>query len=343
MGSVGIIVNPWAGKDVRRLRAAVGHTSDSAKIGTIRRVAVAALEAGAERVYAARDTGRLAERAVAELAGTELIDGPDTGSALDTRRAAGQMAELGACPVVILGGDGTCRDAALGWPDMPMIPISTGTNNVFPTIVDGSSAGTAAGLIARGALTLAEVSTPAKTLTVEVTAGHGTNSTAGHGTRTDVALVDVALIDTPRVGARAVLDVGRVRAVVATIASPTSTGLSSIAGRVHPLGRDEPGAIAVTCHPAPTAPRRVRAPIVPGSFDTVGISSVEVVPDRASVTLAGPGVLAFDGERELPVAGDETVRVTVRADGPRVVDVPRALQLAAERRLFDVWETDDAR
>ncbi len=331
MGSVGIIVNPWAGKDFRRLRAAVGHTSDSAKIGTIRRVAVAALEAGADRVYAARDTGRLAERAVADLPGTELVDGPDTGSALDTRRAAGQMAELGAGPVVVLGGDGTCRDAALGWPDMPMIPISTGTNNVFPTIVDGSSAGTAAGLIARGALALDDVSARAKTLTVTA------------GDTTDVALVDVALVDTVGVGARAILGAACVRAVVAAIASPASTGLSSIAGRVHPLGRHEPGAVAITCAPPHEAPRRVRAPLVPGSFDTVGIASADLLADGDTVRFTGPGVLALDGERELLVAAGEPIRVTVRFDGPRVVDVPRALQLAAERRLFDVSETDDAR
>ena len=40
--------------------------------------------------------------------------------------------------VVALGGDGTCRDVAIGWPDAPLIAISTGTNNVFPT--DASTA-----------------------------------------------------------------------------------------------------------------------------------------------------------------------------------------------------------
>jgi predicted polyphosphate/ATP-dependent NAD kinase len=58
VSAVGIIVNPWAGKDVRRLHAATGHTPDAAKIGIVRRIAVAALDAGADRVYAAGDSGR---------------------------------------------------------------------------------------------------------------------------------------------------------------------------------------------------------------------------------------------------------------------------------------------
>ena len=53
-------------------------------------------------------------------------------------------AETGA--VVALGGDGTCRDVATGWPEAPLIAISTGTNNVFPTAVDGTTAGVAASL-----------------------------------------------------------------------------------------------------------------------------------------------------------------------------------------------------
>ena len=51
-------------KDVRRLHAPVGHTPDSAKIGIVRRVAIGALDAGAEQVYAAADLGRIAERAI---------------------------------------------------------------------------------------------------------------------------------------------------------------------------------------------------------------------------------------------------------------------------------------
>ena len=61
-----------------------------------------------------------------------------------------------------------------------------------------------------------------------------------------------------------VTDPAAVRAVVACIASPAGTGLSAIAGRLHPVDRCEPGGVAVrlggrrTGAPRAHRPRRVR-------------------------------------------------------------------------------------
>ncbi len=164
----------------------------------------------------------------------------------------------GAGAVVVLGGDGTCRDVAIGWPDAPLVAISTGTNNVYPQALDGTAAGCAAGLVAAGEVPLAGVARRTKRLVV-----------TGDGF-TDIALVDVALIDTAFTGARAVTDPATVRAVVACVALPAATGLSAIAGRVCPVGRWEPGGVMVSLDA--TARRGVRVPIGPGSFATVGVS-----------------------------------------------------------------------
>ena len=326
MAGVGIIVNPWAGKDLRRLHAPVGHTPDTAKAGIVRRVAVAALQAGAGRVLVAHDVGRIAERAIRGLEGASVVDGPDTGSALDTRRAATQLHELGCSPIVVLGGDGTCRDVAIGAPSATLVAISTGTNNVFPAFVDGTSAGTAAGFVASGAVPIQSVSRRSKLLTI------GVVSPGAEPVR-EVALVDVALVDTAFAAARAVVRAGAIRVVVAAIATPVSTGLSSIAGRVHPLGRDEPGAVCVRLG---GSTRRVRVPIVPGSFEEVAIDDVSLLSDGDAVTFAGGGVLAYDGERERVLAPGSTITVTVSTTGPFVVDVDRALHCAARAGLFDV-------
>jgi hypothetical protein len=323
---VGIIVNPWAGKDVRRLHAPVGHTPDTAKVGIVRRVAVAAIEAGADCVYAARDVGRIAERALAGIERAWLVDGPGTGSPLDSRRGATQLAELGCRPIVVLGGDGTCRDAAIGAPDAALVAISTGTNNVFPVFVDGSSAGTAAGLLAAGAIAPADVMRRAKLLTIDI-------EVPGAEPIQEIALVDVALVAAARTGARAVVRPESVRLVVATIATPTSTGLSSIAGRVRPLGRGEDGAVVVRLG---GGERMVRVPIVPGAFDEVSVASVDVLAHGGSVSFDGPGVLAYDGERDRVLPGGSRVTVTVTRTGPFVVDVDTALHHAAFEHLFDV-------
>jgi len=334
VATVAIVVNPWAGKDVRRLHAPVGHTPDTAKVGIVRRVATAALEMGAERVVVARDTGRIGERAIAGLDRADLLDGPGTGSALDTRRAAAQFAELGCDVVVALGGDGTSRDVALGWRGAPLIAVSTGTNNVFPVLIDATSAGTAAGLVASNAIPLHAASRAAKVLEISIEELDGT-------TIRDLALVDVALIDAAHTGARAVVKAGSVRAVVAAIAAPASTGLSSIAGRLRPLRRDEPGAVVVRLDAR--GGRRVRAPIMPGHFDTLTVSCIEHIDDDQSVRLEGPGVLAFDGERDRVLRDGTIAMVTVRRDGPAVIDVARTLTCAARHALFDAPEAHDGR
>lgn len=328
MSAVGIIVNPWAGKDVRRLHAPVGHTPDSAKIGIVRRVVIGALDAGASRVCAAADLGRIAERAVRGIEGAELVEGPGTGSALDTRRAASQLTELGCEPVVVLGGDGTCRDAAIGSPGITLVPISTGTNNVFPRFVDGSSAGTAAGLVAAGRVPADAVCDRAKRLVVTIIGADGQEAT-------DIALVDVAVIAGSDAGARAVLRPGTIRAVVAAIAHPTSTGLSAVAGRVRPVDRRRGGAVLVRVGDPDRSERRVRVPIVPGHFDLIGVDAVDDLGTDDSVAFDGPVVLAYDGERERVVLAGATAIVRVDRDGPRVVDIDRTLLCATERQLFD--------
>lgn len=328
MPSVGVVVNPWAGKDVRRLHAPVGHTPDTAKVGIVRRVVVGALDAGAEQLLVARDAGRIAERAVHGIERAFLVDGPGTGSALDTRRAAAQFAELACEVVVVLGGDGTCRDVAIGWPDVTMIPISTGTNNVFPVFVDGSSAGTAAGLVASGRLGAGQVAARAKRLTVDI-------GQPGRPAERDVALVDVAAVEESGMGARAVVRPDRIRGVVAAIATPTSTGLSSIAGRTHPLAAGDAGGVVVRLASRGEGARRVHVPIIPGAFAEIDIASVEPLAEGDRVRFDGPLVLAYDGERERVLAAGAVADVSIDRNGPYVIDVERTMRTAATMQLFD--------
>jgi hypothetical protein len=74
---------------------------------------------------------------------------------------------------------------------------------------------------------------------------------------------------------------------------------------------------------------------VPGAIDLVGVESVEVLGDGGSFELNGPGVLAYDGERDRVMAAGVTATVTVRSDGPLMIDVERTLHCAARLRLFD--------
>jgi predicted polyphosphate/ATP-dependent NAD kinase len=334
VSTVGVIVNPWAGKDIRRLHAAVGHTPDTVKVGIIRRVVIAAAESGATRIVLGSDASGLAARAVESLdLGVELLDEERTGSRLDTVHAAARMWKEQCGAVVVLGGDGTCRDAAIGWPDIPLVAISTGTNNVFPLATDGSSAGAAAAFVATGAVDVTDVTTRAKRISVHI-------DDPRSGQIDDVALVEVALIDTDFSGARAVVDATAIRWVVAVAATPASTGLSSIAGRLHPMGRHDAGGVFVRVGPGD---RSVRVPLVPGSFSTVDIAEVRPLAFGVPVVLTGPGMLAFDGERDRRLGTNATVTLTVDHSGPLVIDVEQTLIRAAHQQRFDVPEDSNGR
>jgi predicted polyphosphate/ATP-dependent NAD kinase len=328
VATVGVIINPHAGKDIRRLVSAAGQTSDAVKIGIVRRAVVGALEQGARRVLLSTDTHRLAERAVEGLDGAiEFVESPLTGSHLDTIAAARSMWKDDAGAVVVLGGDGTCRDVAIGWPDAPLIPISTGTNNVFPSTLDGTTAGVAAGLVASGVVGMDDVAHQAKRVALRV--DDPNRATVHH----DTALVEAALIETSFVGARAVNDPGTIRWVAAAIAEPASTGVASIAGRVHPVGRRERGGVLIRLGPGG---RQVRVPLAPGTFATVDVDTVEPLEPGEPVELPGGGVLAYDGERTTPVGPESTITVSVETSGPWIIDVPTALIMAARSQLFDV-------
>lgn len=335
VATVGIIVNPHAGKDIRRLSSAAGHTSDSVKIGIMRRAAAGALEQGAERILLSADSHRLGERAVDGLDGDiELIDSPCTGSYLDTIAAARKMRKRQVGAVVALGGDGTCRDVAAGWPAVPLIALSTGTNNVYPSSIDGTTAGVAAALIATGALRLTAVSHQSNRVMLTI------NDPIADTTEHDHALVEAALIDTAFVGARAVIDPASIRWVVACIADPASTGLASIAGRVHPIGRHTAGGVLI--HMGPGG-RRLRVPLAPGSFATLDVAEVEPLADGVVTDLPGGGVLAYDGERNTPVSTATKLSVSIERSGPRLIDVDATLVLAARGHRFDTARLSNSR
>ncbi len=328
VSTVGVIINPHAGKDIRRLVSAAGQTSDAVKIGIVRRVVVGALEQGAERVLISTDTHRLAERAVEGIDGPiEFVESPLTGSHLDTVSAARSMWKEQAGAIVALGGDGTCRDVATGWPDAPLIALSTGTNNVFPSTLDATTAGVAAALVATCAIGIADASQQAKRVALRI--DDPRHDTVHH----DTALVEAALIETAFVGARAVNDPSTIRWVVAAIAEPASTGVASIAGRVHPVDRRAAGGVLIRLGPGG---RRVRVPLAPGTFVTVDVQSVEPLGFAESVDVPGGGVLAYDGERTTPVGGDATITVSIEASGPRMIDVEEVLVAAARLQLFDI-------
>jgi hypothetical protein len=233
------------------------------------------------------------------------------------------MRAEGAGAVVVLGGDGTNRAVATGWPDAPVVPLSTGTNNVFPAHVEPTVGGAAAGLVASGAVSIAGVARRAKAVRVEI-----------DGERPDFALVDAVLTAERFVGLRTPFEPATLRAAVLAIADPAAVGISPVAGLVHPCLPGDDGGVELRFGIADRAACTVDAPISPGLYATVGLERVAGLPLGEVVEAEGPGVLAFDGDRRRMVVSGARVRFRVERDGPNVIDVPATMAAAAGAGLY---------
>ena len=330
MALVGIIANPAASKDIRRLVALGRVVPDWEKVNTVRRVMLGLQSVGVTRVVAMPDSSNLVRRASDDpnlSIDVEFLDMPSLHSEGDTVRAAALMEEQGVDCLVTLGGDGTNRAAVVGCRSLPMVAISTGTNNVFPTMIEGTLAGLAAGLVADGKLDLAEVAVPSKIMNIYV-----------DGELRDIALIDVALSKERFVATRAIWDIDTIYEVFLTRAEPASIGLSSIGARLELVSVADEGGLQYSIagpEDATSGSCTVIAPIAPGVIPTVAISSWRRMADGERLAIEKRDcTVALDGERAFAVNRSQQLEMEVRREGPLVIDVSLALKVAASRRLF---------
>ncbi len=324
MALVGIIANPASGKDIRRLVAFGSVFDNQEKVRIVRRVLLGLAAMGVDRVCYMPDTYHIVERALRQIeVPVEVFpaDFPARGEQSDSTEAARVMEALGAECIVTLGGDGTNRVVAKGSCAVPVLPISTGTNNVFPAMIEATVAGLAAALVARGLVPVGEATFRSTKLEV-----------LRDGEPVDLALVDAVVCDDVFVGSRAVWDIAKVRQIVLNRAAPGSIGFSSIGGLLHAVAPDAPEGLYLELGPGG---RPVTAPVAPGLIETVGVATHRVLRVGDEVEVRGaPVVVALDGEREVEVMGGDRVSVRLARGGPRVVDVDRTMAAAAARGVL---------
>ncbi len=332
MGLVGIIANPAASKDIRRLVAQGRVVPDWEKVNIVRRVMLGLQSVGVTRVLAMADSSGLVRRAADATnlsMDLEFVEQPAFYSEGDTVRAAAAMAEQGVDCLVTLGGDGTNRAAVVGTRSLPMVAISTGTNNVFPSMVEGTLAGLAAGLVADGRLDLDEVAVSSKIMNVYV-----------DGELRDIALIDVALSKERFVATKAIWDIDTLFEVFLTRAEPASIGLSSIGARLAAVSLADEGGLQYSIADPEndsTESSTVLAPIAPGVVPPVVISSWRRMADGERLAVEKRDcTVALDGERAFSVKHSEQLEMEVRRDGPPIVDVNLALKVAAANGLFNL-------
>lgn len=329
--SVGIIANPASGKDIRRLVAHATTVDTQGKISIVRRILVGLGALGVSRALIMPDTHRLGEQAQEGLAHTnqplpeiEILDMPITGEAEDSERAAFLLRQRRVGCIVVLGGDGTVRAVSKEAGEVPLLAVSTGTNNVLPSCAEGTIAGLAAGAIAQGYVSPEEAGVRHKWYEVFV-----------NGLSRDRALVDVAALSGRFVGSRAVWEMDDLRQVAVTRADPATIGISAIVGAVCPVAVEEPIGVVLTL--SPNSERRVLAAVGPGLITEVGLEVLRVISvgEEVEVVSHRPLILALDGEREIVLQKGDMASLLLRADGPWIVDPRRVMGRMVAAGLFE--------
>lgn len=334
--TIGIIANPASARDIRRVVANASNLQVADRVNIVLRVLTTLASVGIAKVLVMPDTSGIRALLTRHLARERnlhhafpevaFLGFEPTSTVDDTLLAARMMREAGVAAIVVLGGDGTHRAVVRECGRVPIAGLSTGTNNAFPEMREPTITALAVGLYACGRIAAADALLGNKLLEVDI----------NDGERRDIALVD-AVVSTERIlGARAVWKTEPLAAIYLTFAEPQAIGLSAIGGLLHPLGRREPGGLAVQL--AMNAHDRrlgLRAPIAPGMVREVAIAGWQPMEaDRRYPVEVEAGVIALDGERELAFGPRDRVAITLRENAFPTVDVAGCLQLAAREGLF---------
>jgi len=321
MSVVGIIANPSAGKDIRRLVAHGRVVSNQEKSNILRRVFAGIASTNTKKIIIMPDHSGLTISAASDVKDkleVSYLDMRTADSQESSTLAAKLMYEQQIDCIVTLGGDGTNRVVAKGSKNIPLVPISTGTNNVFPAPTEGTLAGIVAGSIADKTLSVKESCRQSKKVDIYC-----------NDQFIDAALVDVAISKEMFVGARAVWDITTLHSVILTRAEPASIGLSSIGSRLYNIEIDDPiGLYIILDKNIKSKKQFIKAPIAPGTISKIKIVDYKKININDKVQInTYPGTIALDGEREIELLPDNTYYAILNLEGPLVADVSKSMKL----------------
>ena len=318
MSIVGIIANPLSGKDIRRLVSKSRLIPNQEKINIITRILSGLESTGVKDVLFMPDRSNISKTAAENHNGninSHFLEMSIFDNQIDTTTAVSKMIEQDVKAIIVLGGDGTSRAAVKAIDSTPIMPISTGTNNVFPYLIEGTLAGIAVGCVAIDYPSSINFAPQHKILEVDL-----------NSTKKDIALVDIAISHQTFVGARAIWDINSVSELFLTFANPASIGLSSIGGMVHPILRTESKGMRIELE-SKNPNLFVKAPITPGEIFNVGISTHELmIPDKKYRVPPKSCTIALDGERTIPVNELDQIEISLRLNGPNVINPFKTLQ-----------------
>lgn len=328
MGVVGIVCNPQSGKDIRRLLSQSTTYDDVDKLNILNRMVSVLLFAGDSKVIIMPDRYKFGLRlktlfSPADNKRIEVLNMRAVYSEKDTEEFAMSMNKQNADVLIVMGGDGTCRAAAKGIGDVPLIAVSTGTNNVYPSTIEGTVAGMAAAAIAAGYAESDECAKRSKLLEIYQ-----------NGKSRDVALVEAVFTTEQFQGAKAVWNLSAIRRIFAARCHPASIGYSALMG-ASCIAYEEDDFGYIADFSTSQRPNK-KVLVAAGTLETIYISKPQKLEldTPVRILMEHSGILALDGEREVYFREGDEIVISLSRRGPRLVSVEKALEQALNRGFF---------
>ncbi len=327
MFKVGIIVNPFSGKDLRRITSQASNVANHEKAIKVVRMINSMIDFGVKKVYLMPDNYMLnasiastirREQDVDNL--VEILNFKPSDQPEDTIVAIEMMKDLEIDCLIVLGGDGTSRLAAKTEIDVPLIAVSTGTNNVYPQFWEGTTVGIAASYI--GLKKYKKDLEKSKRIEIFL-----------NGEFEDIALVDAVITEIPYVGSKVISKVDNIKEIIATICLPWSIGFSSIVGSVGFSNEDDDYGYRIKISDKGSG---VWAPISPGKVENISCSDFTRLDFGVEYVYQSShdGTIALDGERTVCFRKGDQLKFVIRRNGPYKVDIQKILKDAVENKFF---------
>ncbi|AOT72503.1 ATP-NAD kinase family protein [Geosporobacter ferrireducens] len=329
MSSIGIIANPASGKDIRRLVSHATVIDNHEKVNIVERIILGAQQCGVQSIYIMPDTFNIGYRAIDNLcyskeltSKVEILPMKLNANLHDTVYAAKMMEEMKVGCMVVLGGDGTNRAVAKTITSTPLISISTGTNNVYPEMLEGTVAGMAAAVTASGKYAKGDICKRDKKIEIYKNQGF-----------MDIALIDAVISKNLFVGSKAIWNIEDIMKIIVSKAHPATIGFSAIVG-CKTIIRDEDdfGASVDLTEEQYT----IIAPVAAGLIKEIHMGEHEILTlnqEYACITKSG-GIIAVDGEREIPFEKNDQISFKITRGGPFRVNIRKALEDAQAGGFF---------
>ena len=306
--SVGIIVNPNSGKDIRRLVSNAFVVPQQYKSNELLKLYEGLVNQGVKKVFVMpdfSDVSRRARETYSNKIDTVILETKRLDEESTTIESAKKMDNLGLDCIIIFGGDGTSRLVSNHLKNTPILAISTGTNNLFPENIDGTVAGIVVGKFVNFDNKELFIS---KTKKIDIFFGEQ---------YMDSALVDIVVTDIPYVGARAVWNMEPISEIFINKVKPTGIGFSSIGFNLKKNLKFEESIYIKISKNKNNSKIKFYSPIAPGKIEEIFIDNWKLFKKSEIIKIQTiKGTLALDGERRLEFSDKNKANIKINYNGP---------------------------